>query len=162
MVILGGAVFVRALSLYRVGLKDRGYPDFFGSLLVLWQLHLASFKGEAMRNSQFLHLGLSTDQWQRIYEVLLNNNIISVNQQNGFVLSRDLKHLTLSEVKRMLGIQARLPVNHAELETIPWLETARNLLGEADIKEEESLNITVEAFFEQHIEAQKRGKIVAP
>ncbi|RYZ95918.1 MAG: YihY family inner membrane protein [Moraxellaceae bacterium] len=149
MVILGGAVFVRTLSLYRVGLKDRGYPDFFGTLLVLWQFHLASFKGETLRNSRLLHLGLSADQWQRIYDILLRNNIISATQQNGFVLSRDLAHLTLSEVKRLLHIPSRLPVNQAELHDIPWMESARSMLGHIDVLEEESLNITVEAFFER-------------
>ena len=148
MVILGGAVLVRSISLYQIGLKNRGYPDFFGCLLVLWHFHLASFKGDSVSNTYLLHLGLSTDQWQRIHEILLSNNVISANQQNNFVLSRDLAHLTLKEVKDLLGIGHRMPVDTTELAHLPWAASAERHLGELDRLEDERLDMTVEAFFE--------------
>jgi membrane protein len=148
MVILGGAVFVRSISLYQVGLKDRKYPDFFGCLLVLWEFHIASYMGNSVSNTQVQQLGLSADQWQRISEILLSKNIICANQQNGFVLSRDLAHLTLAELKEMLKISKRLPVNRTHLEGLPWLSHAEEYLGELDTAEEERLNVSIEAFFE--------------
>lgn len=148
MLVLGGAVFVRSISLYQVGLKNRGYPDFFGCLLVLWQFHIASFKGRAVTNTQLLHLGLSMEQWQHLREILLNNNVISSNQQNEFVLSRDLARLTLWEIKHFLGASRRLPADVSHLKNLPWLVHAQQYLGQLDAVENESLNMTIEAFFE--------------
>jgi membrane protein len=148
MVILGGAVLVRSISLIQVDMKDRGYPDFFGCLLVLWQFHQASFKGNSVANHQMLRLGLSTDQWQRIREILLNNNVIATTQQNEFVLSRDLARLTLKDVRALLGVSNRMPETQAELENLPWLANAKQHLGELDTVEAERLNLSVEAFFD--------------
>ncbi len=148
MLVLGGAVFVRSISLYQVGLKDRRYPDFFACLLVLWQFHLASFKGDQVTNTQLLHLGLSSEQWQRLREILLDNHVISVNQQNEFVLSRDLAHVSLLDVKQFLGAPHRLPADSSCLNDLPWLEHAKEYLGQLDASENESLSPTVEAFFE--------------
>ncbi|HWV15201.1 MAG TPA: YihY family inner membrane protein [Cellvibrio sp.] len=148
MLILGGAVCVRSISLYQIHLKDRGYPDFFGCLLVLWQFHLASFKGAQVSNTQLLHLGLSTDQWQRLVEALLNNNVICANQQNGFVLSRDLAHLTLNDIRQFLGSHKRLPADTSHLRDLPWFGNARQLLGHLDDIETDKLTISVESFFE--------------
>jgi hypothetical protein len=93
-------------------------------------------------------LGLSTDQWQRIREILLNNNVIAITQQNEFVLSRDLARLTLKEVRALLGASNRMPVSHTELENLPWLANAKQCLGELDTLEAERLNLSVEAFFD--------------
>ena len=148
MIILGGAVLVRSISLIQVDMKDRGYPDFFGCLMVLWQFHQASFKGDSIANHHLLRLGLSTDQWQRIREILLNNNVIATNQKNEFVLSRDLARLTLNEVRALLGVNNRMPVNQTALENLPWLANAKHHLGELDTLEYEHLRLSVEAFFE--------------
>jgi membrane protein len=148
MVILGGAVLVRSISLIEVDMRDRGYPDFFGCLLVLWQFHQTSYKGGAVANHHLLRLGLSTDQWQRIREILLNNNVIATTQQNEFVLSRDLARLTLKEVRALLGVNNRMPTDQAALENLPWLANAKQHLGELDTLEDERLKLSVEAFFD--------------
>ncbi|MES2674678.1 MAG: YihY family inner membrane protein [Pseudomonadota bacterium] len=147
MIVLGGAVFVRTISLYQIGLKNRGYPDFFGCLLVLWQFHQASYKGDHVSNKQLLHLGLSSEQWQRLREILLNHHVISISQRNELVLSRDLAHLTLWDIKQFLGAPRRLPDDLSYLRNLPWLPYAQNYLGRLDTIENESLSMTVEAFF---------------
>jgi membrane protein len=148
MLILGGAVFVRSITLYQIGLKDRGYPDFFACLLVLWQFHLASFKGDQVTSTQLLHLGLSSLQWQRMREILLSNKVISSNQHNEFVLSRDLAHLSLWDVKQFLGGSSRLPDDRLHLKNLPWLPHAQTYLGHLDRYEYEQMLMTVEDFFE--------------
>lgn len=148
MLVLGGAVLVRAIGLYQVHLKDRHYPDFFGCLLVLWQFYVASFKGHQVTNTQLLHLGLSTEQWQHLREVLLNNNVISANQQNEFVLSRDLTRLTLNDIKQFLDAPSRLPKDQSHLKDLPWLNHAQQHLGALDAFEDKYLSMTVEDFFE--------------
>ncbi|RYY76399.1 MAG: YihY family inner membrane protein [Gammaproteobacteria bacterium] len=148
MVILGGAVLVRSIELYQVDLKDRGYPDFFGCLLVLWQFHQASDKGNSVANYDLLHLGLSVDQWQRIREVLLSNTVIATTQQNEFVLSRDLARLSLNDLRNMLGEKDLLPTNVGQVENLPWYPNAQLHLGYVDNLENERFNLSVEAFFD--------------
>jgi membrane protein len=147
MIILGGAVLVRSIELYQVDMKDRGYPDFFGCLLVLWQFHEASHKGTSVANRELLHLGLSTDQWQRIREILLVNNVIATTQQNEFVLSRDLARLSLNDLRNLLGELDRLPAADTQLENLPWFSNAKLHLGYVDELENERFNLSVEAFF---------------
>lgn len=148
MVILGGAVLVRSIELFQVNMKDRGYPDFLSCLLVLWQFHQASFRGLSVANHEVLHLGLSSDQWQRIREALLVNKVIATTQSNEFVLSRDLARLNLNDVRALVGEGNRLPVDQKQLETLPWFANAKEHLGQLDGLESERFNITVEALFE--------------
>ena len=161
MIVLGGAVFVRTISLYQVGLKNRGYPDFFGCLLVLWQFHQASVKGNQVTNKQLLHLGLSMEQWQRLCEALLNNHVISINQQKEYVLSRDLAHLRLWDIKQFLGSPHRLPKDTSHLRNVPWLAHAEEYLGQLDAVENESLSMTLEAFFEAKNIATESNKNIS-
>lgn len=148
MVILGGAVLVRSIELFQVNLRDRGYPDFFACLLVLWQFHQASDKGNSVANHQLLNIGLSSLQWQRIREALLVNNVIVNTQLNEFVLRRDLARLTLNDVRGFIGDVARLPVDQKQLEQLPWIENAKDRLGALDAAADERFNLSVEAFFE--------------
>jgi membrane protein len=148
MVILGGAVLVRSIDLFQVNLRDRAYPDFFACLLVLWQFHLAADKGNSVANHQLLNIGLSSLQWQRIREALLVNNVIVNTQLNEFVLRRDLARLTLNDVRSFVGDVARLPFEQKPLENLPWLENAKERLGELDAAADERFSLSVEAFFE--------------
>ncbi len=114
---------------------------------MLWQFHQASYKGDHVSNKQLLHLGLSSEQWQRLREILLNHHVISISQRNELVLSRDLAHLTLWDIKQFLGAPRRLPDDLSYLRNLPWLPYAQNYLGRLDTIENESLSMTVEAFF---------------
>jgi len=148
MVILGGAVLVRSIELFQVNLRDRGYPDFFACLLVLWQFHQASDKGNSVANYELLNMGLSSDQWQRIREALLANNVIVNTQLNEFVLRRDLARLTLNDVRALVGEVERLPAD-PKLESLPWLVNAQERLGDLDSLVNERFNLSVEAFFDR-------------
>jgi len=148
MVILGGAVLVRSIELFQVNLRDRGYPDFFACLLVLWQFHQASDKGDSVANHELLNIGLSSDQWQRIREGLLANNVIVNTQQNEFVLSRDLARLTINHVRAIVGDVPRLP-DDQKLISLPWYANALEQLGSQDTQANERFNLSVEAFFDR-------------
>lgn len=149
MVILGGAVLVRSIELFQVNLRDRAYPDFFACLLVLWQFHQASDKGNSVKNHELLNMGLSSTQWQRIREALLVNNVIVNTQLNEFVLRRDLARLTLNDVRAFVGDVERLPADQIQLESLPWIGNARDYLGALDTAASERFNLSVEAFFDR-------------
>jgi membrane protein len=150
MVILGGAVFVHSIKFYQIGLKDRAWPDLFASLVVIWQLYLHSSRGQAMTEWQILQQGLSTQQWQRISNSLLNSRIITQTQQGDFMLSHDLKRLTLQQLANSLGLPPILPVDKTSRKFLPWLGQAQLYLGGVDDFRTQAWDISLDEFFVIH------------
>jgi membrane protein len=150
MVILGGAVFVHSIKFYQIGLKDRGWPDLFASLVVIWQLYLHSSRGQSMTEWQILQQGLSTLQWQRISNNLLNARIITQTQQGDFMLSYDLKRLSLQQLANSLGLPPILPVDKSSRKFLPWLGQAQLYLGGVDDFRTQTWDISLDEFFVIH------------
>jgi len=147
MVILGGAVFVHSIRFYQIGLRDRGYPDLFAGLVVIWRLYEASTQGKAMSEWQILQQGISTQQWQRLGRRLVNTHVITQTQQGDFVLSYDLKLLTLGQLSLWLGLPPQLPPQANLDDSLPWLTQAREHLGRVDDVRRDLWGISLDAFF---------------
>src|SRR5690606_26587166 len=147
-VILGGAVLVRTISIYQIGLKDRRYPDLLATLLVLWNFHLAATRGQSVSESSVVNLGLSTEQWQRIRTALQKYQVIAITHQDVFVLCQDLRYLTLTQLAEMLLVPRQLPADTTSLQTLPWFAAAEHHLGEVDKTVNEQFSVTVAELFE--------------
>jgi len=147
MVILGGAVFVHSIRFYQIGLRDRGYPDLFAGLVVIWRLYEASTQGKAMSEWQILQQGISTQQWQRLGRRLVNTHVITQTQQGDFVLSYDLKLLTLGQLSLWLCLPPQLPPQANLDDSLPWLTQAREHLGRVDDVRRDLWGISLDAFF---------------
>jgi membrane protein len=150
MVILGGAVLVRTISIYQIGLKDRRYPDLLAALLVLWQFHQASIKGQSLNEPGLINTGLSNEQWQRVRAALQQARVIAITNQDEFVLSRDLNHLTLAQLANMLAVPRQLPQDTSKLEGLPWFSALERHLGEVDRATAEHFAVSVAQVFRQH------------
>lgn len=147
MVILGGAVFVHSIKFYQIGLKDRGWPDLFASLVVIWQLHQSSSRGQVMTEWEILQQGLSTQQWLRVSNKLLNSRIITMTQQGDFVLSHDLKRLTLQQLADSLGLPPILPADKSSRKALPWVGQAQRYLGGVDEFRARTWDVPLDVFF---------------
>lgn len=147
-VILGGAVLVRTISIYQIGLKDRRYPDLLATLLVLWCFHQAATRGQSVSESSLVNLGLSTEQWQRIRTALQKYQVIAITHQDAFVLCQDLRYLTLTQLAEMLSVPRQLPADTTSLQTLPWFAAAEHHLGEVDKTVNEQFSVTVAELFE--------------
>lgn len=132
MVILGGAVLVRTISIYQIVQKDRRYPDILAALLVLWQFHQASAQGGRLMEPTLINTGLSTEQWHRIREALQKAQIIATTSQGDFVLCQDLHYLTLAQLAEMLAIPRQLPQDTSRLKNLPWFPALQYHLGDID------------------------------
>lgn len=153
MVILGGAVLVRTISIYQIGLKDRRYPDLLATLLVLWQFHQASIKGQSLSESGLINTGLSNEQWQRVRAALQQARVITVTNQDEFVLSRDLNYLTLAQLANMLAVPRQLPQDISKLQYLPWFSALEHHLGEVDRTTTEHFDVSVAEVFQQQAQA---------
>ncbi len=147
MVILGGAVFVHSIKFYQIGLRDRSYPDLFAALVVIWRLYESSTRGQVMSEWQILQQGISTQQWQRLSNRLLNYHVITQTQQGDFVLCYDLKLLTLGQLSLWLCLPPQLPPVENLDDSLPWLNQAREHLGRVDKFRYELWDISLDAFF---------------
>ncbi len=147
MVILGGAVFVHTIKSHQIGLRDRGYPDLYASLLLLWQLYLASAKGDSLSEQELMRQGLSAEQWLRIRDALLAHRVITATQQGEFVLCYDLKLLNLQQLASMLKLPRHLPRALSSLEQLPWGAEAIKHLEALDAYVDQALSINIETLF---------------
>lgn len=151
-VILGGAVFVRTINSHQVGLRDRGYPDLYAALLLLWQLYLASTKGATVSESVLMRQGLSAEQWQRIRDAMLRNRLMTSTHQGGYVLCYDLKLLNLQQLAVILNLPRQLPKESTKAESLPWGEEIIKHLASVDTYMDEALNVNIEKLFSAHID----------
>jgi len=148
-VILGGAVFVHAINAHQIGLRDRNYPDLLASLLILWRCYRASAVGEAVSERELLHQGLAAEQWERISAALLDHRVLSTNYQGDYLLSQNLKLLSLQQLADILSLPHQLPQGQAYLQTLPWGATALQYLAEVDASQEAVFAVDVASLFEQ-------------
>ncbi len=101
-IILAGAVLVRVLAEKRFRQQDEGLSQIDAALICLKLLFIASQKGTGVSDRDFYLNGLSAGQWQRLRVALESNNWV-VNSGNGlYVLSRDLRTVTLWDMLSIL------------------------------------------------------------
>jgi membrane protein len=158
-VVLGGAVFVHTIGAHQIGLRDRNYPDLLASLLILWRCYRASADGAAVSERILMHQGLSAEQWDRIREALVKNRIITSNYQGDFVLSQNLKLLTLQQLATVLNLPQQLPHDHRYLRGLPWGPSAIKYLGDVDTSREALLSVSVADLFEQQACSASAAKV---
>jgi membrane protein len=156
-VVLGGAVFVHTIGAHQIDLRDRNYPDLLASLLILWRCYRASADGAAVSERTLMHQGLSAEQWERIREALVKNRIITSNYQGDFLLSQNLKLLSLQQLATILNLPRQLPQDHRYLRGLPWGPTAIQHLGDVDASREALLSVSVADLFEREAGAPNVG-----
>ncbi len=147
-VILGGAVFVHTISAHQIDLRDRNYPDLLAALLILWRCYRASAAGEAVPEHELLHQGLATGQWERISAALVSHRVISTNYQGDYLLSQNLKLLSLRQLAGILDLPRQLPQDPGCIPTLPWGPTALKYLAGIDANQDEVFAVDVASLFE--------------
>lgn len=148
-VVLGGAVFVHTIGAHQIDLRDRNYPDLVASLLILWRCYRASADGAAVSERTLMHQGLSAEQWDRIREALVKNRVITANYQGDYLLSQNLKLLSLQQLATILNLPRQLPQDHRYLCGLPWGPRVIQYLGDVDASREALLSVSVAELFEQ-------------
>ncbi|MCE3251283.1 MAG: hypothetical protein K0Q67_293 [Cellvibrio sp.] len=151
-VILGGAVFVHTINAHQIGLRDRNYPDLFASLLILWRCYRASAVGEAVPERELMHQGLAAEQWERIRAALVNHRVLGTNYQGDYLLSQNLKLLSLQRLADILNLPRQLPQDREYLQALPWGPTALEYLAKVDASQDAVLAVDVASLFEQYKE----------
>ncbi|MEN0036815.1 MAG: YihY family inner membrane protein [Cellvibrio sp.] len=158
-VVLGGAVFVHTIGAHQIDLRDRNYPDLLASLLILWRCYRASADGAAVSERALMHQGLSAEQWGRIRGALVKNRVLTSNYQGDFLLSQNLKLLSLQQLANILNLPHQLPQDHRYLRGLPWGPAAIQYLGDVDASREALLSVSIADLFEQEAGSAIAAKV---
>ncbi len=148
MVVLGGAILVRAMSIYRIESHSKPCPDLVAALLALWTLHVGHKTGVGVSDNSLLQLGLGDEQWQHLCRRLQKARIITRTLNGELVLSRDLYHLSLHELTVVVGVDHQLS-SASRLLDLPWYSTLAGRLQAIDEQMQQQLSVMLGHLFDQ-------------
>ncbi len=113
LLVLSGAVLVRALSSYRSRIAPI-YPDLVVATVILQEFWLKQSLGDSVEESDLLGSeclfgeDLSREQWERLRNAFLAHKILAITEQGSFVLARDLHTLSLWDLQLILNRKLRV------------------------------------------------------
>ncbi len=148
MIILLGAVFVRTLAEKEYAGGAHRQADLVAILLCLEVFRSNSLTGQTVSDGDCVRAGVGLVHWQRLRSLLVKNHWLAVTDSGHYVLSRDLKHLTLWDLATLLKMPSSLELEMSEA-CKPWLnEVNQRQLGVRNYARE-SLSITIDDLLNQ-------------
>ena len=149
-IMLLGAIVVHSQASYQTA-AQAGRPILLKALDVLYLLWRAQLKGKALRELEILrdrdviYDGLDSDSWRHIRDSLMAANLMTQTLQGHYVLSRDLHHIKLIEIKALITQELAVP---AIVESSkPWQIRATELLSQQRVMQSDILSTSLEELF---------------
>ena len=149
-IILLGAIVVHSQASYQTAAQAQR-PVLLKALDVLYLLWRAQLKGYTLGELQILSDrdvigdGLDSDSWRHIRDSLMAANLITQTLQGHYILSRDLHHVRLIEIKALINQELEVPVTLAVCKL--WQIRANALLSEQRQVQSEILSISLQELF---------------
>ncbi len=154
MIVLCGAVLVRALSSYRGEDVANDYPDLVAALILLWPFQQCQASGDGVGSAQLAGLALKAEQRARIFDRLLQHKVIAATQKGDFVLSRDLHRLTLLDLAQLLEVYPPLPEGVGSGTTQTWLPTVIGRLRAIEQCAGDTLDVRISDLFDPQVKSE--------
>jgi membrane protein len=153
VIVLAGAEFVHALDNYSG--RDSQLPNWLAALAVLETLWRKHRQGAVLRESELLRqhylldrFTLSAEHWSTVRDKLLDADLIKVDNNNNYLLSRSLQHFTLWELCELFTLMPR-PLDNMQPLTQQWLRECDALLRYTREQTQQQCNIALEILFER-------------
>jgi membrane protein len=153
VIVLAGAEFVHAIANY--GGRDSHLPNWLAALAVLeilWRKHhqgAVLHENELLRHHYLLdRFTLSAEHWSTVRDKLLDADLIRVDSNNNYLLSRSLQHFTLWELCELFALMPR-PFDNMQAPTQQWLRECDALLRYTREQTQQQCNIALETLFER-------------
>ncbi len=149
-IILLGAIVVHSQASYQTAAQAQR-PVLLKALDVLYLLWRAQLKGYTLGELKILSDrdvigdGLDSDSWRHIRDSLMAANLITQTLQGHYILSRDLHHVRLIEIKALINQELEVPVTLAVCK--PWQIRANALLSEQRQVQSKILSISLQELF---------------
>ncbi len=112
LLLLSGAEIVRALSSYHSRYSQQ-HPDLIVATQLLRQFWMRQRRGDSIDEEFFVEsnwlFGRSVhrEQWERLRNLLLKHKIVTVTENDDYILSRDLSYLTLWDLQMIVNKNLR-------------------------------------------------------
>ncbi len=169
MTVLGGAVFVRTLSEQGYGTRNVRLSDIRGVLHCLAMLREKSQTGDRASDSDCVKTGLSLVHWQHLRSLMVRNKWITVTENGGYTLSRDLKSVTIWDVARLVNMPVTEPLpdkSNVQLDTYTanWLDCFFERREQVEEYAQDRFNITLDELFSMerdHLRLEDRSSAYA-
>jgi membrane protein len=149
-IILLGAIVVHGQASYQTA-AQAGRPILLKALDVLYLLWRAQLKGQTLRELEILRDrevicdGLDSDSWRHIRDLFIANNLVTQTLQGHYILSRDLHHIKLIEIKALINQELTVPPMAESSK--PWQIRATELLSQQRLMQSEILSTSLEDLF---------------
>lgn len=155
-IVLGGAVFVRTLAEHGYADRSRRQSDLQAMLRSLAVFREKSKTGEAVTDRDCVRAGVSLVHWQHLRSLMVKNRWIAVTDTGNYVLSRELKSVTLWDAARLVKLQfdditagKGREAKKAEDSAKPWLREYGERLEKVRADAEDVFSIDLDTLFSQ-------------
>ena len=152
VLILVGAELVRSLETFRFQQGGRVVPDMLAVVIVLWQCWRQQQQGKALSDAAINLLGLDSEQWRRLRNMLLEKHILEKTSKGQYVLIRDPASITLNDVLSWLGGSFNNPsqeISEKLVASHPWYAEYNRLMGENRQAIERNMAVNLRTLFNQ-------------
>lgn len=167
-IVLGGAELVRALVVFQEHRRQVPRMHALVRLLnVFWQRQQ---NGKVLRSKEVRKVmqesGIS--QWDEFRNLLVNAKLIRRTEEGGYMLSRDLRNLSLGQLVAMLPWPAHTQLRvRQQSEPLPWEAALKNRMDQAREGMMAPLDISLDALFsesrvgeEKHVEHNRKDSTI--
>lgn len=157
VIVLSGAVLVCALTNFaasRVVAPASRYPDLVAALLALWALRQCQKTGRVANDEDLMNVGVEADQWLRVRDALVRYRVITLTQEDEYVLCRDLSLLTLRQLADFVGVKSQMPGVSDHLQSFDWFPNVASRLLSIDQHTEVEFDVTIDELFCMDLDEQ--------
>lgn len=157
MIVLGGAELVRSMETFNVAVYRRRLPDLLAVLMVCCECLRFQARGASLGDRDVIKLGIHEEQWRKLRNLLLDNNLIVTTAANTFVLARDPSTLTVWELSGLLGypFTASGSAGDKELRTrYPWSARIEKIFIDAGNHNRALLGVTLHDLYTEKVGAE--------
>ncbi|MFZ2208389.1 MAG: YihY family inner membrane protein [Porticoccaceae bacterium] len=151
LIVLGGAELVRSLDTFNDTRRDRKLSDLFATLVVMGLCVKAQATGAMVVDRDIVRAGLADTQWRRLRMHLLDQHILALTTDDGYVLARDPARISVAQLATLVpgdlhgGLSHKLP---SCVSSAPWVARIEALLQVSRAAAQKPLNLSLEELFD--------------
>ncbi|MBI2783302.1 MAG: YihY family inner membrane protein [Gammaproteobacteria bacterium] len=151
LIVLGGAELVRALDTFNDTRRAGKLPDLYATLVAMELCVKAQATGTVVVDRDMVRAGLTDTQWRRLRIYLLDQHILAMTTDDGYVLARDPARISVAQLATLVpgdidgGLSHKLP---SCVSSAPWVARIEALLQASRDAAQRPLNLSLEELFD--------------
>ncbi len=148
VIVLMGAEIVRTMETLSGKYHFMQCSDFCVALQALWLMRQEQFSHHGISDKSLLNLGLDFGQWVKVRDKLLANRIITVADNQRYIILANLDQLNLWQLMNISDSRFTNIDNVSGI-NVPWKNQLAAILQSIDIHSQQQMEQSVLAFFKE-------------